>query len=114
MHKESVRASEVGEFFSNYYYDLLYNKCTDDTFSKISYELQFTKDLFSSISFSPINSNTQQIHNYLPDYRSYEDFKNYYENAFNGIKYHLEVYFQNDIFYELFKIFKIFIISSDC
>ena len=106
------RASEVGNFFSNYY-KIVYDNYSNDTFLKISYELQFTKDLFSSINFSPINSNTQQIHHYLPDYGRYEDFKYYYENGFNRSKYQLEMYFQNDIFYELFKILKKIIIEKD-
>ena len=99
----NLRTIEIEEFFKNYF-KLIHENYNKENFNKISHEIHFISNLFSFVQLYP--SNTNNFHYQIQLSGDYTSFNNYYSKSLNSALYYISRCFENDVFYEFFKVIK--------
>lgn len=99
------RTKEIEDFFKNYF-TTIHENYDKENYNKIQHEIEFMKNVFDDIQFHTPNAMNMRFHYYLPQSSFYDDFNNYCLRTLNNSLYSIGMYFDNDVFFELFKILK--------
>jgi hypothetical protein len=99
------RTKEIEDFFKNYF-TTIHENYDNENYNKIQHEIEFMKNLFDDIQFHTPNAMNMRFHYYLPRSSFYDDFNNYCLKSLNNSLYSIGMYFDNNVFFELFKILK--------
>ena len=99
------RTKGIEDFFKNYF-TTIHEKYNKENYNKIQHEIEFMRNAFDDIQFHTPNAMNMRFHYYLPQSSFYDAFNNYCLKSLNNSLYSIGMYFDNDVFFELFKILK--------